>query len=166
MLLARFGGAWPEVRVTADVAETWFEAALAPVDVELGAEVVRRILAEDKRFPAPARFNEVLRAVRRGQERPFAALETGSPLPRDEQLAHVAKAREPLRDAPPPGVPPDLAARVAVKVAEQSACEHDYRFHHDNHGRPVDRCERCGHWREGERPAAARINPAGAVADR
>lgn len=162
-LLAKFAVVF-HVAVTKDLTRVWFESVLQRTDADVGFAAAERIVVEDQRFPTPARFAEVLRAVKRGRE-PFAAIDTGSGVEPVRGVELVAEARSKIPVPAVGEVPADLAERVSERVARQSACVHEYRFDHDNGGRRVDRCVLCGHWLEHER-GVARIDPATAVSDR
>lgn len=162
-VLSMLVAAKPGVRLDERTPDVWM-GPCATVDPDVGMEAANRMIAELKatdRFPTPADFLAQVRAVKRARE-PFAELDTGSPLPAGEALAHVAKAREPLPAPRPAGVPPDLAAKVAATVEAQSSCDHDYQFDHVDGRRVVDRCVLCGRWQE-RAPVVPRIDPAGAV---
>ena len=77
--------------------ELWFGSCLERIDREVGERTVRRLVADDQRWPTPARFNEVRRAVDAGlppdRQLPSAAADPA------RNLAAVRKAREVLRDA-------------------------------------------------------------------
>lgn len=97
--------------LTAEQAQVWMDSALGRCSFELGMKVAGRIVAEDRRFPTPARFNEVARAVRE-EERPPAIEEDYEPVSPERARWWIARIRQQLAASnPPPGSVGDTLRR-------------------------------------------------------
>ena len=72
----------------------WYESVLSRCDAQDAARAVERIVATDERFPTPARFSAVLKAVERRE--PSRALPVGA-VNRERAQEHIAAIRSQLR---------------------------------------------------------------------
>lgn len=77
-LLAAFSSAFGR-SVDEQAAQLWYQSTLHKVDYSVAMRVADRIVSEDTRFPTPARFTEVRRAIERDQEQPYKALPQAPP---------------------------------------------------------------------------------------
>lgn len=98
-LMTAMGVVWSH-SLSDDELEIWYSTVLESCEPLVGEEVVRRLITEDKRWPRPARFNEMRREVERSMEPPsYPALEPeqGDRFVSDtEGLAWVRRVRDTL----------------------------------------------------------------------
>lgn len=100
-LLAAFASAFGR-QVDEPTAQVWYQSTLSRVDYPVALRVADRIVSEDTRFPTPARFNEVRRAVERDREQPYKTLPQATPS--DDERSRVKQIvttiRKRLHDGP------------------------------------------------------------------